>query len=70
MFEVTYQRFLIGRIAVLDLNSADSRKDQNRRAYIQSLQDYWNYFYNIRAMTLFDFLNRKPLETDYEKLLE
>ena len=69
-YEVTKQRFLIGKIAVLDLNDADTRKDQNKRAYLQSLQDYWNYFYNIRSLTLFDFINRKPLETDYEKLIE
>jgi outer membrane protein TolC len=69
-YEVTKQRFLIGKIAVLDLNDADSRKDQNKRAYIQSLQNYWNYFYNIRALTLYDFVNRKPLETEYEKLIE
>jgi outer membrane protein TolC len=69
-YEVTKQRFLIGKIAVLDLNDADSRKDQNRRAYVQSLQDYWNYFYNMRSLTLFDFINRKPLETDYDKLLQ
>jgi outer membrane protein TolC len=69
-YEVTKQRFLIGKIAVLDLNDADTRKDQNKRAYVQSLQDYWNYFYNIRSLTLFDFINRKPLETDYEKLLQ
>jgi outer membrane protein TolC len=69
-YEVTKQRFLIGKIAVLDLNDADTRKDQNKRAYLQSLQDYWNYFYNIRSLTLFDFINKKPLETDYEKLLQ
>jgi outer membrane protein TolC len=69
-YEVTKQRFLIGKIAVLDLNDADTRKDQNRRAYLQSLQDYWNYFYNIRSLTLFDFIRRQPLETDYEKLIQ
>jgi outer membrane protein TolC len=69
-YEVTKQRFLIGKIAVLDLNDADSRKDENRRAYVQALQNYWNYFYNIRSLALYDFLNRKPLETDYDKLLK
>jgi outer membrane protein TolC len=69
-YEVTKQRFLIGKIAVLDLNDADSRKDQNKRAYVQSLQDYWNFFYNMRSLTLFDFIKRKPLETDYDKLLQ
>jgi outer membrane protein TolC len=69
-YEVTKQRFLIGKIAVLDLNDADNRKDQNKRAYIQSLQDYWNFFYNIRGLTLFDFINRKPLDSDYDKLIK
>jgi outer membrane protein TolC len=69
-YEVTKQRFLIGKIAVLDLNDADTRKDQNKRAYLQSLQDYWNYFYNIRSLTLFDFINRRPLDTDYDKLIQ
>ncbi len=70
MYEVTKQRFLIGKIAVLELNNADTKKDQNRRAYVQSLQNYWNYYYNLRNLTLFDFVNRKPLETEYDKLLE
>jgi outer membrane protein len=69
MFEVTKQRFFIGRITVLELNNADARKDQNRRAYVSSLQNYWTYFYNMRNLALFDFINRKPLEADYEKLL-
>lgn len=68
-YEVTKARFLIGKISVLDLNDADTRKDTNRRAYIQALQQYWTYFYNIRALTLYDFINRKPIEVDFEKLL-
>ncbi len=70
MYEVTKQRFLIGKIAILELNNADTKKDQNRRSYIQQLQIYWNYFYNIRSLALYDFLNRKPLETEFEKLLD
>lgn len=70
MYEVTKQRFLIGRIDVLELNNADTKKDQNKRSYIQALSNYWSYFYNIRALTLYDFINRKPIETDYEKLVE
>jgi len=69
-YEVTKQRFLIGKIAVLDLQDADTKKDQNRRAYVQALQNYWNYFYNIRNLALYDFINRKPLETVYDKLLD
>jgi outer membrane protein TolC len=70
MFEVTKQRFLIGKISVLELNNADSKKDQNKRAYVQSLQNYWNFFYNLRSLTLYDFVNKMPLETDYDNLIK
>ncbi|HOP58377.1 MAG TPA: TolC family protein [Bacteroidales bacterium] len=70
MFEVAYERFRIGKISVLELNNADTKKDSNRRAYVQALQNYWNYYYNIRSLALFDFVSRKPLETDYDLLLE
>lgn len=70
MFEVTKARFLIGKISVLELNNADTRKDTNRRAYVQALQNYWTFFFNMRNLALYDFLNRKPLETEYEKLLD
>jgi outer membrane protein TolC len=69
MFEVTKQRFLIGKIQVLELNNADTKKDQNRRAWVQSLQDYWNYFFTVRSLALYDFVARKPLESDYENLV-
>jgi len=70
MYEVTKQRFLIGKISVLELNNADTKKDQNRRAYVMALQNYWNYFYNLRNLALYDFIDRKPLETEFEKLLD
>lgn len=70
MYEVTKQRFLIGKIDVLELNNADTKKDSNRRAYIQALNNYWTYFYNMRSLALFDFVAREPLEADYEALVK
>ena len=70
MFEVAYERFRIGKISVLELNNADSKKDSNRRAYIQAMQNYWIYYYNIRSLALYDFVNRKPLESDFDAILE
>jgi outer membrane protein TolC len=70
MFEVAYERFRIGKISVLELNNADSKKDSNRRAYIQAMQNYWIYYYNIRSLALYDFVNRKQLESDFDAILE
>lgn len=68
-FEVTKQRFLIGRIDVLELNDADRRKDQNRRDYINSLRNYWIFYYNMRSLALYDFENDRPLSADFDRLV-
>ncbi|MFP4488654.1 MAG: TolC family protein [Bacteroidales bacterium] len=70
MYEVTKQRFLIGNVDVLELNNADTKKDENKRAYIQALQNYWTYYYNMRSLTLYDFEADKPIEVDFDSLVE
>ena len=69
-YNVTKQRFLIGRIDVLDLNVADSEKDVAKRGYIAALRNYWTAYYSVRRLTLFDFERELPLEADFEKLVE
>ncbi len=68
-YDVSKQRFLIGKISVLDLNVAQTEKDQATRQYIAALRNYWTYFYTIRSLTLYDWINEKPLEEDFDSLL-
>ena len=67
-YEVTKQRFLIGKIGVLDLNIASQEKDLAQRSYIQAQKTYWTYYYNIRQYTLYDFHQQLPLEFDLKEL--
>ena len=69
-FEVAKQRFLIGKISVLDLNVAQTEKDQATRSYLTALRNYWNYFFNLRALTLYNWLDETSLEEDFDLLLE
>ena len=69
-YEVAKQRFLIGKIDVLDLNVADSEKDVAKRGYLSALRNYWTYFYTVRRLTLYDFENDLPLSTDFTKLID
>jgi outer membrane protein len=69
-YDVTKQRFLIGKIAILDLNVAQSEKDQAKRGYISALRDYWNYYFLLRQLTLSDLANGADLKEDLEGLIE
>jgi len=68
-YEVSKQRFLIGKISVLDLNVALEEKDVARRSFVQSLRDYWDYYYNLRGLTLYDWDRDVKLEEDFDELL-
>ncbi len=68
-FDVTMQRFLIGKLDVTKLNIARNDQDQARRAYIRSLRDFWTYFYTIRQLTLFDFEKKITLSEDFDRII-
>lgn len=69
-YDVTQQRFLIGKQDITRLNIARTDREQARRAYIGSLRSYWNYYYTIRYLTLFDFDRNVTLSEDFDKLVE
>lgn len=69
-YEVTKQRFLIGKIDVLDLNVADTEKDVAKREYLSVLRNYWTYFYTIRRLTLYNFEDDLPLSADFANLVD
>ena len=69
-YDVTKQRFLIGKIAILDLNVAQSEKDQAKRGYISALRDYWNYYFLLRQLTLSDITNGMDLKEDMDALIQ
>ena len=69
-YDMTKQRFLIGKVDVLDLNVALSEKDEAKSNYIAALRKYWSNFYTLRKITLYDFIKDEPLYTDFDKLIE
>ena len=69
-YNVTKERFLIGKIDVLDLNIAQTERDAAKQKYINTLSNFWQFYYNMRRLTLFDFEKQKPLEMDFELLLK
>ncbi|WP_186758306.1 TolC family protein [Echinicola salinicaeni] len=60
-YEISRQRYLSGKVDITNLNIAQQEKDSNRRSYIQSLQEYWAAYYELRQLTLYDFENEQLL---------
>ena len=61
-FAAARERFLSGAISVTELNTAQSEMESAAIRYLQDLASWWQYYYDIRRMTLYDYLNRAGLK--------
>jgi outer membrane protein len=62
-FNITKSRYLIGRIGVTELNIAIANQEAARRSYMSALRNFWLAHYEIRFLTLYDFMNNRPLQS-------
>ena len=62
-YDVAQNRYLIGKTSITDLTLALEQKDNAKRAYVSALRDFWNSYYQLRRLTLYDFANDKLLYT-------
>jgi outer membrane protein TolC len=67
-YDLSIETFRIGKISILDLNDAQRSKDEARLKHIEELYKYWNYYYNIRSITLYDFLANRNLDAEFEEI--
>ena len=62
-YNVSQNRYLIGKIDITNLNIALEQKDAAKRQYVQALRDFWTAYYNLRRLTLYDFNEDRLLYT-------
>ncbi|MDR1887747.1 MAG: TolC family protein [Prevotellaceae bacterium] len=69
-YDVSMQRYLTDKIDITEMNNAQNDRDNARLRSVSALRNYWTYYFTIRQLTLYDLIGKKPLETDYDKLIE
>ncbi|MDR3133716.1 MAG: TolC family protein [Prevotellaceae bacterium] len=69
-YEVSKARFLIDKITITDMNNAQLDRDRSQQNFVSALRNYWNYYYLLRQIALYDFINNKPLEADFDELVK
>ena len=68
-YEVTKGRYLIGKInSILDLNNAQIETNNAEKNYYVALETYWRGYYEIRKLTLFDFIKKTTLQFDLKDI--
>ncbi|AHM63568.1 outer membrane efflux protein [Flammeovirgaceae bacterium 311] len=54
-YAIAQRRYVLGEISITDLNIAMQEKDEAKRSYIASLEEFWKAYYQLRKLTLYDF---------------
>lgn len=54
-YRIALKKFQNGEISITDLNISLSEREKAKRDYISSIEDYWESYYYIRILTLYDF---------------
>ena len=60
-YNVAQNRYLIGKTDILNLSTALREKDEAKRSYVQALKSFWTSYYDLRRLTLYDFIDNKYL---------
>jgi outer membrane protein len=60
-YVIAYNLYQVGKLTITDLNLAQAEKDNARRNYVAALRAYWNAYYLLRRLTMYDFENDKRL---------
>ncbi len=69
-YHTNVETFMIGKISTLDLNDSQTRKDEARQKHISELFYYWFYYYQVRSLTLWDFIENTDIDADFEKIVK
>ncbi len=69
-YDIANERFKNGTITVLDLNTAQNNMRSSASRYISDLGNYWQNYFTIRKLSLYDYINEKEVIADFDKLTD
>ena len=69
-YSLMMDKFRSGNATVTDLTNAQNDSDSALSKYIGDLSNYWNYYYTLRKLTLYDFLARRDIDIDVKEMVE
>lgn len=61
-YQIAQERFILSNLSVTDLAIATQEKDRAKRDYILALRDYWQSYYSLRLLTLYDFEKNEKIQ--------
>lgn len=69
-YDIANERFKNGTITVLELNTAQNNMRSSASRYINDLGDFWQNYFTIRKLSLYDYIKGKEVTLNLDKLTD
>jgi outer membrane protein TolC len=69
-YQIALKKFQSGEISITDLNISLSERETAKRDYITSIENYWESYYRLRILTLYDFELKQKINYENPMLSE
>ncbi|MFR9538464.1 MAG: TolC family protein [Rikenellaceae bacterium] len=69
-YEITLERFENGSVTVTDLNTAQDELNSANDEYVSQLTSYWSAYYEIRQLSLYDYIQNIDINAEFDKIIE
>ncbi|SDM62793.1 Outer membrane protein TolC [Pedobacter antarcticus] len=54
-YKIASERYVLGNLGITELSIAFQENDRAKRDYVASLRDFWEAYYQLRYLSLYDF---------------
>jgi outer membrane protein TolC len=68
-YNLMVEKFRSGKATVTELIDSQSEKDAAIQKYITDISNFWIYYYGIRQLTLYDYINNRDITADFNQFL-
>jgi len=64
------EKFAAGKASAMELNRAQEEADASRQKYIEDVSNYWQYYYTLRKLSLYDFIGNHDIDVSFDEMVE
>ncbi len=68
-YDLMVEKFRGGKATVTELIDSQSEKDMAIQRYITDISNFWRYYYGLRQLTLYDFIEKSDIIVDFNQLI-
>ena len=69
-YQLALQNFGSGNITMTQLDQLKDKRDNTLSTYVGNVESFWNFYFQIRQTTLYDYVSGTDISAEFDKLIK